>query len=76
MLPLLQSSMVIASTARGWASVSDAPEWYGKKIVAVRETTEWIPGPARLAKVFLEDEHGGADEATLVWGLRPPRKGE
>jgi hypothetical protein len=29
-----------------------------------------------LTKVFLEDEHGRADEATLVWGLRLPRKGE
>jgi hypothetical protein len=76
MLPVLQSSIVIASTVRGWASVSDAPEWYGKKIVAVEETTEWIPAPARLTKVLLEDEHGRADEATLVWGLRLPRKGE
>jgi hypothetical protein len=75
-LPLLQSSMVVASTVRGWASVSDSPAWYGKKIVAVQETSEWVPAPGRLTKIFLEDENGEADEAALVWGLRAPRKGE
>lgn len=76
MLPLLQSAMVVTSTVRGWASVSDGPAWYGKKIVAVEETTEWVPGPSRLTKVFLEEESGDSDEATVVWGLRQPRKGE
>jgi hypothetical protein len=76
MIPLLQSSMVISSTVRGWASVSDGEAWYGKKIVAVEETTEWVPGPSRLTKVFLQDEADETDEATVVWGLRQPRKGE
>ena len=72
-LPALQSSIVRYWTVRGWGSVEAAEVLKGKTITAVQETTEMIPGPARLTKVFLDDPEGG-DEITVVCGLRPSRR--
>jgi hypothetical protein len=72
-LPDLQSAIVRYWTVRGWGSVEAAEQLKGKSVIAIEETTEMIPGPARLTKVFLDDPDGG-DEITVVCGLRPSRK--
>jgi hypothetical protein len=72
-LPGLQSSLVRFSTVRGWANSDAAGQLKGKSVVAVEETMELVPGPARLTKVFFDDADGG-DEITVVCGLRPTRR--
>jgi len=75
MIVALQESLVRFTSVRGWGDVAAAEALRGKSIVAVRETVEMVPGPARLTKVMLDgrgDE--GADEITIVCGLRPARR--
>lgn len=70
MIPLLQEAQVRADSVRGWASVEDKDQWLGRRVIAVDETMETVTDTVRLAKVFLEDEHGEIEEATVAWGLR------
>lgn len=72
-LPSLQSALVRFTTVRGWANSDAAQLLKGKSVVAIQETMELVPGPARLTKVFLDDVDGG-DEITVVCGLRPNRR--
>jgi hypothetical protein len=71
----LQESLVRFLSVRGWGDIAAAQALRGKSIVDIRETVEMVPGPARLTKVVLDgpgDE--GADEITVVCGLRPSRR--
>jgi hypothetical protein len=71
----LQESLVRFTSVRGWGDVPAAEGLRGKQIVDVRETVEMVPGPARLTKVVLDGPDGsGADEITVVCGLRPGRR--
>jgi hypothetical protein len=74
MIPLLQETQVRADSVRGWASIDDKEQWEGRRIIRIDETTEQVMGPVRLAKVFLEDDDGEIEEATVGWGLRPSSK--
>lgn len=69
----LQQAIVRFFTVRGWADVSAAEQLVGKTVIGVHETTETVPGPARLTKVVLDAPDGG-DEITVVCGLRKGRK--
>ena len=73
MVPILQEALVRFSSVRGWASARDMLPLVGKKITAISETSEIVPGPSRLAKVTLEDKDG-LEETTVVWGVRPSGK--
>lgn len=69
----LQEAMVRFTTVRGWGDVAAAEALVGKTVIGVKETTESVPGPARLTKVFL-DASEGVDEITVVCGLRASRR--
>lgn len=68
-VPLLQEGLVRFSTVRGWGSIDSAATLVGSRIVSVHETSETVPGPARLAKVVV-DTGADIDEITVAWGLR------
>lgn len=69
-VPLLQESLVRFSTVRGWGSDAALDALSGKRIVGVKMTPETVAGPVSLAKVFLRDSDGDADEITVAWGVR------
>jgi hypothetical protein len=69
----LQQALVRFLSVRGWAAASSVELLRGKTVVDVQETTEIVPGPARLTKVVLDDENGG-DEVTVVCGVRPTKR--
>jgi hypothetical protein len=68
-LTRFQESLVRFSTVRGWGSLDAAEALVGATVVAVKETAETVPGPARLAKIIL-GRGGEVDELTVAWGLR------
>ena len=68
-VPILQESLVRFTSVRGWGSIDAARSLIGGRIVSVDETAEMVPGPARLAKVVV-DNGGDPDEITVAWGLR------
>jgi hypothetical protein len=68
-IPLLQECLVRFSSVRGWGSIGSAQQLVGTRILSISETLETVPGPARLAKVVVQDDDD-VDEITVAWGLR------
>jgi hypothetical protein len=69
-IPRLQESLVRFSSVRGWGSIDSAQDLIGARILSVSETSETVPGPARLAKVIVQADDDDVDEITVAWGLR------
>ena len=75
----LQDSYVRASTVRGLAPITSVmagdQDIRGMVIRDARDTSITVPGPLRLAKVFLQGDKSD-DEVEVAWGFRlpaPPR---
>ena len=66
----LQEAVVRFTSVRGFGDVAAAEALLGKTVVAVKETTELVPGSSRITKCFFEDADGG-DEISVVCGVRP-----
>jgi hypothetical protein len=69
-IPRLQESLVRFSSVRGWGSIDAASSLIGTELVSVQETSETVPGPARLAKVVVRRHDDDVDELSVAWGLR------